>query len=202
LGGDNYYYPNPPPQYGYGGLFVASSSSSHSVVLDSNGEASAELRVSMQPGDNYRVAGTVFPISQLGILQSANGGLDGYVSAYIDWIRGGFNGALSPLLTVWRKLHLEIDSMTAPPTNGPQANFRTAKIGLIKQNLPKGGQSVVTLQFNGQVYSHAELEGGTMGISGSKRWTPLLIPRDAIFKLVFGEVCSVFSLLFYRASIH
>jgi len=29
------------------------------------------------------------------------------------------------------------------------------------------------------------------------RWTPLLRPRDAIFKLVFGEGCSVFSWLFF-----
>ena len=36
-----------------------------------------------------------------------------------------------------------------------------------------------------------------------ERWTPLLIPRDAIFNLVFGEVCSgYFFVVFFRASNH
>ena len=37
----------------------------------------------------------------------------------------------------------------------------------------------------------------------AKRWTPLLIPRDAIFNLVFGEVCSgYFFVVCFRASMH
>jgi hypothetical protein len=36
-----------------------------------------------------------------------------------------------------------------------------------------------------------------------QRWTPLLRPRGAIFKLVFDEVCSgFFFVVFFRASMH
>ncbi len=145
------------------GLFVGSGSSMFGTNLNSSGEAWVEFRVGMQPGNNYRVAATVFPTSQLNSLQSGTAG-EGYVSAYTDQIRGGFNGVLSPLLTVWRKLHLEIDSMTAPPTNGPQANFVSLKILNVRTNFPNIGQTAVYFRPTAQPWQANRYENGTLTI--------------------------------------
>lgn len=50
------------------------------------------------------------------------------------------NSALSDMLTVWRTLHLEVDSMGAPPTNGtnPQANFLQGVILSITEDAVPG----------------------------------------------------------------
>jgi len=126
-----------------------------------------EMRVGMQPGDNYRVAATVFPSSQLGSLQSTDATVDGYVSAYTDVIRSGFNGALSPMLTVWRKLHLEMDSMTAPPPSGPEANFVTEKILAIKPNQPNPGQTTLHLRFRNPPFQNNRFGNGSLAITGA-----------------------------------
>lgn len=164
-GGDNYYEFLPP--YGYGGLFVTNDSPSLAITLDANGEALVEMRVGMQPGDNYRVAATVFPSSQLGNLQSGDATASGYASAYTDVVRSGFNGTLSPLLSVWRKLHLEIDSMMAVPTNGAQANFVAEKIAATKPNQPNAGQTTVYFGFKQQPWQANQFENGTLTILGA-----------------------------------
>jgi hypothetical protein len=64
-----------------------------------------------------------------------------------------FVGALSPMLTVWRKLHLEFDSMTAPPTTGLDANFASGSVTKIIPNTPAAGRSIVGLlhvNFHGE----------------------------------------------------
>lgn len=164
LGEDNFndYLNTPQP-----GLFVANGSSSYATTLDANGEAWVEFRVEMQPGNNYRVAATVFPTSQLGGLQSGDATGGGYVSGYTDVIRSGFNGALSPLLTVWRKLHLEIDSMTAVPTSGPQANFVGEKVVLIKTNAPNNGQTTVYFRISNLPWQTGYYTNGTLTIAGT-----------------------------------
>ena len=85
-----------------------------------------ELRVGMQPGDNYRVAATLLkpngsPMAgqDMSVLQVADKEADGYVPSG-DQAPAGFNGVVSPMLTVWRKLHLEIDSMEAVPNPKPE----------------------------------------------------------------------------------
>jgi hypothetical protein len=121
----------------------------------------------MQPGNNYRVAALVFPTNRINTLQSSYPGGNGFVSAYTNWGTGGFNGSLSPLLTVWRKLHLEFDSMEAVPTSGPEANFQTGLIALIRTNSPGPGQSIVVLQPGSPVDAN-ELENGALTINGSQ----------------------------------
>lgn len=56
----------------------------------------------MQPGDNYRVAATVFPTNNLSSLQTTNEATSGFVPADTDQVKGGFNGKLSPLLTMMK----------------------------------------------------------------------------------------------------
>jgi hypothetical protein len=162
LGEDNFSdYLNTPKA----GLFIGNDTSSFATNLNTNGEAFVEFRVGMQPGNNYRIAATVFPTTQLSGLQSGTA-TDGYVSAYTDRIQGGFNGALSPVLTVWRKLHLEIDSMTAPPTSGPQANFVSLRIAALKTNFPNAGQTAVYFRASGQPWPPNRYENGSVTIPG------------------------------------
>jgi hypothetical protein len=177
-GDDNFYQFNPP--YGYGGLFVTNNTSSCSVTLNANGEALVEMRVGMQPGDNYRVAATVFPANNLGSLQSGTASGDYFVSAYTDQIRGGFNGALSPLLTVWRKLHMEFDSMAAVPSNGPQANFTTQRVWAIQTNQPVAGQTTVWLTFTSPPWEENQFENGTLTIAGIAGSYPIAANRSQL----------------------
>lgn len=163
-GGDNAYEFLPP--YGYGGLFVANSSSSLTTTLNSSGEALVEMRVGMQPGDNYRIAATVFPTNNLTSLQTTNETTGGFVPANAGEVKGGFNGALSPLLTVWRKLHLEIDSMTSVPTNGPQANFLSTKVITLKTNYPNAEQTAVYYRASSYPLQTNRYENGTLTIPG------------------------------------
>jgi hypothetical protein len=155
------------------GLFVSSGQSSNVVTLNASGEALLEFRVGMQPGNNYRVAATVFPTNNLGNLQSSNAVGSGYVSACTDKVRTGFNGTLSPLLTVWRKLSLEFDSMSAVPASGPEANVVPGQIVGVRTNLPAPGQSRVVLQFSPSVIENHRLENGTLDISGVGAYTIL-----------------------------
>ncbi len=80
----------------------------------------------MQPGDNYRIA-VALKSEDLNVLHVHSNTAEGYVKPN-DERPSGFNGVVSPMLTVWRKLHLEIDSMTAAPTSGEQKNYEEGTI--------------------------------------------------------------------------
>jgi hypothetical protein len=70
-----------------------------------------KIVLTMQPGDNLRVAaillkpdGNPFDGQSLDDLQVNDSRLDGYVPGDSDQFASGFTGALSPTLTVWRRL--------------------------------------------------------------------------------------------------
>jgi hypothetical protein len=128
-------------------VFVANGKATNAVTLNVQGEASVEFKVGMQPGNNYRIAVTPFPANNLSSLQSSNAAAQYFVSAYTDAIRGGFNGELSPVLTVWRKLHFEIDSMETPPSTGPEANYVSRAVQYVSPNHPATGQSTIGLDL-------------------------------------------------------
>jgi len=147
-------------------MFVANGQASNTVTLNASGEALVEMRVGMQPGDNYRVAVTVFSTNNLSSLQTTNEDTSGFLAADTDKVNGGFNGVLSPLLTVWRKLHLEIDSMPAVPTNGPQANFVSMRVIALKTNYPNAGQMAVYYRASSYPLQTNRYEDGTLTIPG------------------------------------
>lgn len=170
------------------GLFVASGQATNVVTLNSSGEALVEFRVGMQPGNNYRVAASVFPSNNLSTLQIGSPAGNGFVSADTDTIEGGFNGALSPTLTVWRKLHLEFDSMEAVPTSGPEANLRTGSIATIKANSPVPGQSTIALQQGLPAIQANELENGTLTINSNQ--FPIIgnYPQTLVIPIPSGSI--------------
>ncbi len=100
------------------------TSNAVSAVTDSNGIAQADLTVSMQPGDNFMVAA---------------GGDQTYLnSVMVDGIglkeSGTYGGhplptdgaKITPMLTVWRKVHIEVDSMGL--VSGNKATGRTSTV--------------------------------------------------------------------------
>jgi Concanavalin A-like lectin/glucanases superfamily/Calx-beta domain len=144
---------NPKP-----GFFVASGLSTYNPTLDGNGEILVEFQVGLQPGNNYRVAGAVVPgISQL---QVDSPTANYFVPATGDAIAGGFGGGLSPMLTVWRKLNLEFDSMSAA-SQSP----RVGTVSSVSQNVAKN-QSAIIMSVVPPVPTEALLVNGTLTSGG------------------------------------
>jgi len=110
IGGDNIIGATLTDSFGW---FRPGDSYEFELLLDSNGKGQVEFIVNQQPGNNYRVAVTSEK-DHLAVLQVANPSAPGFVTADDQQVVG-FNGKLSPLLTVWRKLHMEVDSMAAGP---------------------------------------------------------------------------------------
>jgi hypothetical protein len=90
-------------------------------TTDENGKTSVIFTVSMQPGNNYRAGVSVLQDAVQQADQTKADSLGhGFASGYsvpLVW---------SPMLTVWRKLHVEVDSMSAEPTtvNGRDPDWR------------------------------------------------------------------------------
>jgi hypothetical protein len=105
------------------------------VVLDASGNATVVFETTMQPGDNFRVA-LAFKQEDLNSLQVDNPDGAGFVPSESDKQPNGFNGVVSPLLTVWRKLHVEEDTMAEVAIQGAEKNFET---GVIDSVVPGAG---------------------------------------------------------------
>lgn len=71
------------------------------IRTDSAGLATSNLSVSTQPGDNYKISATILTLSSM--TQAQADGVDALQPKFV----------LSEMLTVWRKLHVEVDSMPA-----------------------------------------------------------------------------------------
>jgi len=99
-----------PDNYGQGASLYADS-----AVTDGSGQARLTFTVSMQPGDNFKVAAST---NQTKIGQMTQPKADG-LEMLPDTV------VLSPLLTVWRELHVELDSMEQVATTGPDQNWAT-----------------------------------------------------------------------------
>ena len=89
-------------------------------ITDEEGIAKVKFTVTMQPGDNFRViaSGNNDFYKRFKVKQ------DDTTGKLID----GNNNEIptnntTPMLTVWRTLHIEVDSMEEVPTTGPERNF-------------------------------------------------------------------------------
>ena len=106
----------------------------------SNGKYSVVLTVAHHPGDNHRVGVALNP-QDFGVLDDNSvPGSD----AQVSW----FAGKLSPLLTVWRKLHVEIDSMNADPETYPEKwpDLNRVLVDTVSANSPEAGQSTILVE--------------------------------------------------------
>ena len=142
--------------------------STNVLTLDVFGRASTLFEVTMQPGDNFRVAAlldTEGAAEHLNLLQVQNEPLPYYVAADNKPV-SDFVGSVSSLLTVWRKLHLEFDSMTAPPASGPEALHESVTVFSVSPNYPVAGHSGMGLTVNKVVDGLNLYEGGKLEIPG------------------------------------
>ncbi len=106
-----------------GGLFEMSSPGSTTIDGETKSDGTfinkyfEQFTVAVQPGDNYRVAATLKESSLIGLVVIApeQGAAPPRLQVPPDDLPVPlFSGNLSPLLTVWRQLHVEVDSMAAP----------------------------------------------------------------------------------------
>ena len=142
--------------------------STNLLTLDVFGRASTLFEVTLQPGDNFRVAAlldTEGAAAHLDLLQVQNEPLFYYVTADNKQV-SDFAGSVSPMLTVWRKLHLEFDSMAAPPSSGPEALHDAATVWRVSPNYPTAGRSGLGLTLNRVVNGLNLYEGGKLEIPG------------------------------------
>ncbi len=84
-----------------------------SAMTNAQGVAEVEFEVSMQPGDNFRaLASTEGVTAFTGMLAKQNDGLKARITDSNNNITQGSNSlGISGLLTVWREVHVEVDSM-------------------------------------------------------------------------------------------
>ena len=152
------------------GVFVSSAdplgSRESTVTLDDDGEAEVFFRVSPVPGSNYRIAAELQIIGQtskLGDLQVAAEG-ETYVSADNEPVTALHSGAVSKILTVWRKLHIEVDSMDpGPPSSGDEANYIEGVIANIS-----GNNVDIGVYVDG--YAQDEFNNGRLVIDGKPEY--------------------------------
>jgi hypothetical protein len=152
------------------------------LTLDAQGQAVTDFTVAYQPGDNYRVAAvlnTVGADTNLNKLQVTNATALFYVTADNAQVPG-FLGSVSPMLTVWRKLHLEFDSMTAPPASGPEANYLEGTAVHARLNYPAAGSCQITVRHPGPDFGIHLFDYGKLEISavGTYRVTNSWTFRD------------------------
>lgn len=115
--------------------------SATTATTNASGEAAVELVVSMQPGDNWRVVATTDPALLAGLLAAQN---DGPNARVVDGdgqaVPGGNAVAVaSNMLTAWRKLKVEVDSMGKVTGNTIKGTITNVQPGTV------AGTSVVTI---------------------------------------------------------
>ena len=121
-----------------------------SVVTDANGEASVTIEVSTQPGNNYRGAAST-SISRVNAMTQAMA--DGNVPPQ--------SVAASDMLTVWRRVWLELDSMAA----GSDISIPNGYITGQAPGVPHSGDT--TLTVNVAIEDDGRFEGGTLAANGT-----------------------------------
>lgn len=119
-----------------------------SGIIDENGETTFDFRVGMQPGNNYRVVASVDDESMYEGVQTSNADAPKYLGCNSEVQAGAPS---SPLLTVWRRLWVENDSMSEvneTDKTKTNANFFPVTAELVvpdfDSSIPDPGQVVVT----------------------------------------------------------
>lgn len=115
------------------------TSNTFTAISNGSGIAEADLWTTMHPGDNFMVAAAAFTSILDGLtVNTANGVTlkdSGGTVLPVDRAKA------SPLLTVWRKLHLEVDNMGAVGANG------NSQSGTVSSAVHVGGQTDVSLSI-------------------------------------------------------
>ncbi|MCJ7669908.1 MAG: hypothetical protein MUO61_05270 [Dehalococcoidia bacterium] len=100
--------PSGPDNYGTG-----ASLSSSDAVTNGSGEARVTLTVSLNPGDNFKIAASINETKLTTMKQEMADGLEPLPASVF----------MSEMLTVWRHLWVERDSMDAVASSGPEKDY-------------------------------------------------------------------------------
>jgi hypothetical protein len=166
-GNDNRGTPNSGTLTPVGG---SGSSNTLSATTDTSGVAQVDFIVTMRPGDNFVVAAALDQTYLNGVV--VNGiGLSDSANAPLPTIRAKAN----PMLTVWRRVHIEVDSMglvtgnsatgrtnTVTPNTGTNTTVVAAGNGL-ESNRFQNGRMVLT---NVGSYSVVSNTANTVTVQG------------------------------------
>jgi len=137
------------------------------IVTDGDGKARVTLTVGMAPGDNYRVAAS---------LDSTKVQEPYLTQTMADTDAPPPGVVFSPMLTVWRKLHVELDSMEAVLTSGAEQN---QVVGTADSYAYNSGTNETTVDLGQDLDDCWEedkashFENGSYTPSGASSYTPL-----------------------------
>jgi hypothetical protein len=132
---------------GLSGKFTTTVADTITTTLDSNGEAVVEFITTRKPGANYRIAAVLNDsASQVDALQVTNATAPRYIAPGARPVPG-FAGVVSSTLTVWRRLHIEIDSMEKVPviSPNPELNSVSGVVNSYIENDPVEGHSTLVV---------------------------------------------------------
>jgi len=154
-----------PPHDNRGGLayFLNGTESRYTgAYTDANGEATVEVRLTMQPGDNFRVAAALSTPDNLIGVYAEHPDAEGRVYLYSNEELFPPN-QVTPMLTIWRRLWIEQDSMVKPSSTILDVIYDTSST-TITSNFPHNGLTTihtdVALRFGAPRVSVNSFEGG------------------------------------------
>lgn len=125
------------------GRFDGSNTPSHTVTTTADGLATADFSVTMQPGDNFRIVAGLDQAVVSRLTVQRRGVRDGNraVVESESVPAEGEQTVMSELLTIWRQLHVEVDSMPDPPDPAvaasdadPERNYIRGSVNRIDGN--------------------------------------------------------------------
>jgi uncharacterized repeat protein (TIGR01451 family) len=147
------------------GSFTASGTEWGGGLTVDGGWLLRTFRVTMQPGDNFRIAASCDRSELEQLKDDVLPGTAGRVPPFNAAVEGmNFSGKLTDMLTVWRRLHLEVDSMTRVVGN--------TVTGKLKEYVPRTQTSTqVTIKTDVSLNDSANrFENGTLIDKNGRSW--------------------------------
>jgi hypothetical protein len=152
------------------------------AMTDSNGIAKMVIEVTKQPGDNFAVAvsknSAYLNSTVVNGLDLRNGSQTIPISGTTTTATPSNPAIRTQLLTVWRKLHIEVDSMGVVPSTGNQKNLIT---GTIASNitLNTGQSDYISLNVSPDLENN-RFDDGRMEVGGRSFRIPNSTPTGTV----------------------
>ena len=148
------------------GAFASSGNETAVATVDANGKARASFIVTMQPGDNFRVAASLVPAALNPLTDERLIWPTKIVSVPFGQQQLSsisFGGQLTSTLTVWRRLWIERDKMAPVPTPNPMVINANITAVTVSPASPGGADLIVQLDKDLDREEDG-FEGGTITI--------------------------------------
>lgn len=165
----------------FGSAYRSAQFSSNDVLTQSDGTAQTDLHLTTQPGDNFKVVASCNPYIFSRLIPS---GMDVQFNDGTPITAN--DGQVSDMLTVWRKLHIEVDKM--PPVDGNQILGTIDRVGhsrggttklVLSQTMTSTDPTPTPINLSSQT-SPGQFENGRISITGKGDYTVLDSSRNAV----------------------